>query len=205
MKDWNSCLKSSKSSTEDESFITASELTYTPQSRSSSFHTASECRTNSPWWDNDQNSFDTDSLELDQQDLTPNILFSEIISATKIKYDIDSEHSSLSIEKSPLVTTSDSTDLDDTKKASSTDNLSADSLNSKERQNERVTTKNNNNTNNHNIEEDNNKVSGLMGGPQQNALALSIAAANHESNKNDVWNTYYQSLIAKHSIIKGFF
>jgi hypothetical protein len=51
-----------KSSTEDESFITASE--YTP-SRSGSYHTASECRT-SPWW---TESVERSSVDMNSSDL----------------------------------------------------------------------------------------------------------------------------------------
>jgi hypothetical protein len=51
-----------KSSTEDESFVTASEYA---TSRSSSYHTASECRDHSPWWtDNTERS----SVDLDSSD-----------------------------------------------------------------------------------------------------------------------------------------
>ncbi|CRL08293.1 CLUMA_CG021374, isoform B [Clunio marinus] len=66
--DWNSSLKSS---TEDESFVTASE--YTP-SRSSSYHTASECRGTSPWtWNEsaERSSVDFDSSDPEQISLKP--------------------------------------------------------------------------------------------------------------------------------------
>jgi hypothetical protein len=54
-----------KSSTEDESFVTASEYA---TSRSSSYHTASECRDHSPWWtDNaERSSVDLDSSDPEQ-------------------------------------------------------------------------------------------------------------------------------------------
>lgn len=74
-----------KSSTEDESFITASE--YTP-SRSSSYHTASECRGTSPWcWNEsgaERSSTDFDSS--DHEHLQP------IPSSANVSFD-DSEHS----------------------------------------------------------------------------------------------------------------
>ncbi|XP_070494833.1 titin isoform X6 [Chironomus tepperi] len=63
--DWNNSLKSS---TEDESFVTASEYA---TSRSSSYHTASECRDHSPWWTDtaERSSVDLDSSDPEQ----PNI------------------------------------------------------------------------------------------------------------------------------------
>lgn len=45
--------KVSDSSKSEEDFVTASECTCTPPSRSSSFHTASEGEPASPWWEVD--------------------------------------------------------------------------------------------------------------------------------------------------------
>lgn len=63
MQELSSKLDSSKSSPEgssksdsnksDEDFVTASECTGTPPSRTSSYHTASEEEPASPWWDID--------------------------------------------------------------------------------------------------------------------------------------------------------
>lgn len=55
-----------KSSTEDESFVTASEYA---TSRSSSYHTASECRDHSPWWTDtaERSSVDLDSSASDPE------------------------------------------------------------------------------------------------------------------------------------------
>lgn len=64
-----------KSSTEDESFVTASEYA---TSRSSSYHTASECRDHSPWWtDNaERSSVDLDSSESEQTNVKAGIFAS---------------------------------------------------------------------------------------------------------------------------------
>lgn len=61
-----------KSSTEDESFVTASEYA---TSRSSSYHTASECRDHSPWWtDNtERSSVDLDSSDPEQVNVKSNL------------------------------------------------------------------------------------------------------------------------------------
>lgn len=59
-KEWYSSLNKGTvkcghedSSKSEEDFVTASECTCTPPSRSSSFHTASEGETSSPWWEVD--------------------------------------------------------------------------------------------------------------------------------------------------------
>lgn len=71
-QDWNNSLKSS---TEDESFVTASEYA---TSRSSSYHTASECRDHSPWWtDNtERSSVDLDSSDPEQANVKPSLFTS---------------------------------------------------------------------------------------------------------------------------------
>lgn len=46
----------SDSNKSDDDFVTASECTGTPPSRASSFHTASEGESASPWWDMDTSS-----------------------------------------------------------------------------------------------------------------------------------------------------
>jgi hypothetical protein len=62
LQEWFSNLKThSKAASADDSkseddFVTASECTCTPPSRSSSFHTASECGAASPWWEIDHQS-----------------------------------------------------------------------------------------------------------------------------------------------------
>lgn len=83
-----------KSSTEDDSFITASDCTCTPQSRSSSYHTASECRA-SPWWESpERSSLDPDSSDVDPEVPTMRLL-SGVISSANVSFD-ESEHSFLS-------------------------------------------------------------------------------------------------------------
>jgi hypothetical protein len=62
LQEWYSNLKtplktaSGDDSKSDDDFVTASECTCTPPSRSSSFHTASECGGASPWWEVDHMS-----------------------------------------------------------------------------------------------------------------------------------------------------
>ncbi|XP_059614887.1 SEC14 domain and spectrin repeat-containing protein 1-B [Phlebotomus argentipes] len=108
--DWNSSLKSSKSSTEDESFITASDCTWTPQSRSSSYHTASECRA-SPWWDSEKNSLDIADVSDIETEVPSNKL-----SSNSASFD-ESEHSFRSqTTHSPLY--AEHSDSDDARKRS---------------------------------------------------------------------------------------
>lgn len=85
MQDWTSSIKSS---TEDESYITASEGHR--HSRSSSFHTASECA-HSPWWGEsiERNSLDADSLD---QEVPTMELLSGVVSSANVSFD-DTEHS----------------------------------------------------------------------------------------------------------------
>lgn len=82
-QDWNSSVKSST----DESYITASEGHH--HSRSSSFHTVSECA-HSPWWGEsvERNSLDADSL--DQEAPTMELL-SGVVSSANVSFD-DAEH-----------------------------------------------------------------------------------------------------------------
>ncbi|GAB0100258.1 SEC14 domain and spectrin repeat-containing protein 1 [Sergentomyia squamirostris] len=110
--DWNSSLKSSKSSTEDESFITASDCTWTAQSRSSSYHTASECRA-SPWWDSEKNSLDIADVSDVDADLPSNKLF-HVASSNSASFD-ESENSFLS-PTNPSPVYADQSDSDDTKR-----------------------------------------------------------------------------------------
>ncbi|XP_065086480.1 SEC14 domain and spectrin repeat-containing protein 1-B [Ochlerotatus camptorhynchus] len=94
--DWSSSVKS----TEDESFVTASDCTCTPQSRSSSYHTASECRA-SPWWggeSTERSSLDNDSSEDADPEALPSIklLSGVVITASSANLSFDeSEHSCL--------------------------------------------------------------------------------------------------------------
>lgn len=87
-------------STEDESFVTASDCTCTPQSRSSSYHTASECRA-SPWWggeSTERSSLDNDSSEDADPEALPSIklLSGVVITASSANLSFDeSEHSFL--------------------------------------------------------------------------------------------------------------
>lgn len=89
-----------KSSTEDESFVTASECTLTPHSHSSSYETASEGDLMSPWWASsgtDKNSFETcsssdmDSVEVPSMQLLSGVLSSAINSF----YDSDNSFQSI--------------------------------------------------------------------------------------------------------------
>ncbi|XP_055539489.1 SEC14 domain and spectrin repeat-containing protein 1-B [Wyeomyia smithii] len=92
--DWSCSMKS----TEDESFVTASDCT--PQSRSSSYHTASECRA-SPWWggeSTERSSLDNDSSEDADPEAMPSIklLSGVMITASTANLSFDeSEHSFL--------------------------------------------------------------------------------------------------------------
>ncbi|XP_053676354.1 SEC14 domain and spectrin repeat-containing protein 1-B [Anopheles nili] len=92
--DWSSSVKS----TDDGSFVTASDCICTPQSRSSSYHTASECRA-SPWWGVEsierQSSLENDSAEDPDPEAFPSIkLLSGVVmtSSANLSFD-ESEHS----------------------------------------------------------------------------------------------------------------
>lgn len=91
-----------KSSTEDESFVTASECTLTPHSHSSSYETASEGGLMSPWWASsgtDKNSFETcSSSDMDSEVPSMQLLSGVISSAINSFY--DSDHSFQSIYNS---------------------------------------------------------------------------------------------------------
>ncbi|EAA04479.4 AGAP007560-PA [Anopheles gambiae str. PEST] len=85
-------------STDDGSFVTASDCICTPQSRSSSYHTASECRA-SPWWGVEsierQSSLENDSAEDPDPEAFPSIkLLSGVVmtSSANLSFD-ESEHS----------------------------------------------------------------------------------------------------------------
>lgn len=102
-KEWNSSLKS----TEDESFVTASDFRFTPQSTRSSYRTASEG--GSPWWQNDKISLDTSGSDMDPE--VPSMqLLTGVVSSASVSFD-DSEHSFLSAHRSPLH--SEQTDSDE--------------------------------------------------------------------------------------------
>lgn len=90
-----------KSSTEDESFVTASECTLTPHSHSSSYETASEGGIMSPWWIGmDKNSFETcSSSDMDSEVPSMQLLSGVMSSVTNSFY--DSDHSYLSAFQSP--------------------------------------------------------------------------------------------------------
>lgn len=81
-QDWNNC-SSIKSLTEDELYITASEGHH--HSRSSSFHTVSECA-HSPWWGEsiERNSLDADSLD---QEVPTMELLSGVVSSANVSFD----------------------------------------------------------------------------------------------------------------------
>lgn len=105
-----------KLSTEDGSFHTASECTFTPQSHSSAYETASEGGLMSPWWASsgtDKNSFETcSSSDMDSEVPSMQLL------AGVTSYD-DSEHSFLSTLQSQFVGSDDETqqiELDDVDK-----------------------------------------------------------------------------------------
>lgn len=82
-----------KSSTEDESFVTASECTLTPHSHSSSYETASEGGIMSPWWASsgtDKNSFETcSSSDMDSEVPSMQLLSGVVSSMTNSFYDSD--------------------------------------------------------------------------------------------------------------------
>lgn len=101
--EWNSSLRS----TEDESFVTASDFRFTPQSTRSSYRTASEG--GSPWWNNDKTSLDTSGSDMDPE--VPSMqLLTGVVSSASVSFD-DSEHSFLSALRSPLH--SEQTDSDE--------------------------------------------------------------------------------------------
>uniref|UniRef100_A0A2M4AJY0 Putative titin n=1 Tax=Anopheles triannulatus TaxID=58253 RepID=A0A2M4AJY0_9DIPT len=87
--DWTSSVKS----TDEGSFLTASDCVCTPQSRSSSYHTASECRA-SPWWGiesiEQQSSLDNDSSEDHDSEAYPSIkLLSGVVMSTSANLSFD--------------------------------------------------------------------------------------------------------------------
>ncbi|XP_031619562.1 SEC14 domain and spectrin repeat-containing protein 1-B [Contarinia nasturtii] len=85
-----------KSSTEDESFMTASECTLTPHSHSSSYETASEGGLMSPWASSgtDKNSFETCSSS-DSEVPSMQLLSGVISSAINSFYDSDNSFQSI--------------------------------------------------------------------------------------------------------------
>uniref|UniRef100_A0A182QBH8 SESTD1-like spectrin repeats region domain-containing protein n=1 Tax=Anopheles farauti TaxID=69004 RepID=A0A182QBH8_9DIPT len=102
--DWSSSVKS----TDDGSFVTASDWPCTPQSRSSSYHTASECRA-SPWWGVEsierQSSLENDSAEDPDPEAFPSIkLLSGVVitSSANLSFDESDElHGSASVDSHP--------------------------------------------------------------------------------------------------------
>lgn len=99
-----------KLSTEDGSFHTASECTFTPQSHSSAYETASEGGLMSPWWASsgtDKNSFETCSSSDMDSEVPSMQLLSGVLASAAASYD-DSEHSFLST----LQTRFDGSDVD---------------------------------------------------------------------------------------------
>lgn len=69
-QEWYNSLNKSPSKTmtessskSEEDFVTASECTCTPPSRSSSFHTASEGEASSPWWEMDPSDQEHESAK----------------------------------------------------------------------------------------------------------------------------------------------
>uniref|UniRef100_A0A182JBL2 SESTD1-like spectrin repeats region domain-containing protein n=1 Tax=Anopheles atroparvus TaxID=41427 RepID=A0A182JBL2_ANOAO len=101
--DWSSSIKS----TDEGSFVTASDCICTPQSRSSSYHTASECRA-SPWWGVEsierQSSLENDSSEDPDPEAFPSIkLLSGVVmtSNANLTFDNDSDNSFLTPDNSP--------------------------------------------------------------------------------------------------------
>lgn len=98
-----------KSSTEDESFVTASECTLTPHSHSSSYETASEGGIMSPWWASsgtDKNSFETcSSSDMDSEVPSMQLLSGVVSSMTNSFY--DSDQSFLSAFQSPYNSSED--------------------------------------------------------------------------------------------------
>lgn len=86
-----------KSSTEDESFVTASECTLTPHSHSSSYETASEGGLMSPWWTSgtDKNSFETCSSSLDSEVPSMQLLTGVFSSTINTFYDSDTSFQSI--------------------------------------------------------------------------------------------------------------
>uniref|UniRef100_A0A1B0CIV5 Putative sec14 domain and spectrin repeat-containing protein 1 n=1 Tax=Lutzomyia longipalpis TaxID=7200 RepID=A0A1B0CIV5_LUTLO len=101
-----------KSSTEDESFITASDCTWTAQSRSSSYHTASECRA-SPWWDSEKNSLDIADVSDIEADIPSHKLHG--LSSNSASFD-ESERSFLSPANASPLYPAEQSDSDDTRK-----------------------------------------------------------------------------------------
>lgn len=99
--------------------MTASECTFTPQSHSSAYETASEGNgrgITSPWWASsgtDKNSFETCSSSDMDSEVPSMQLLSGVISSATTSFD-DSEHSFLSTIQSPFVCGEDNDgDIDD--------------------------------------------------------------------------------------------
>ncbi|KFB35637.1 AGAP007560-PA-like protein [Anopheles sinensis] len=92
--DWSSSIKS----TDEGSFVTASDCICTPQSRSSSYHTASECRA-SPWWGvesiEQQSSLENDSSEDPDPEAFPSIkLLSGVVMTSNANLTFDDSDNS---------------------------------------------------------------------------------------------------------------
>lgn len=89
--------------------MTASECTFTPQSHSSAYETASEGGLMSPWWASsgtDKNSFETCSSSDMDSEVPSMQLLSGVISSATTSFD-DSEHSFLSTIQSPFMCSDD--------------------------------------------------------------------------------------------------
>ncbi|XP_055626191.1 SEC14 domain and spectrin repeat-containing protein 1-B [Toxorhynchites rutilus septentrionalis] len=119
--DWSCSMKS----TEDESFVTASDCTCTPQSRSSSYHTTSECRA-SPWWGvesaAERRSLDNDSSEDADPEALPSIklLSGVVITASTANLSFDeSENSFLTPTAHSEQADSDTSQIVDTRSQTS--------------------------------------------------------------------------------------
>lgn len=98
-----------KLSTEDGSFHTASECTFTPQSHSSTYETASEGGLMSPWWASsgtDKNSFETCSSSDMDSEVPSMQLLTGVFSSATASYD-ESEHSFLSTLQSQFIGSDD--------------------------------------------------------------------------------------------------
>lgn len=92
-----------KSSTEDEIFVTASECTFTPQSHSSVYETASEGGLMSPWWASsvDKSSFETCSSSDMDSEVPSMQLLTGVRTSGSTSFD-ESEHSFLSTLQTPF-------------------------------------------------------------------------------------------------------
>lgn len=184
-----------KFSSDQESAVTAP--LWNPQSRSSSYHTASECRS-SPWWDSEKNS---DDLEVEPTGMVR--IRPAGTSSASNSFD-ESDHSLMSTSfqcdsdespKTPLSHRDDGEDEEE-EEETSTSTISQTSRKPSIIPNEKV------------IIDESGKLSVETITPETDSVSPVIieSSAKVSGNENDrqpdfmAWNRYYQSLINKQTL-----